>query len=94
MRRLGIYDASVRTTLDISDALLRELRELAHSSRRPFRAVLEETLQRGLGHGSQRAKGKRVRIEPHAAGIKPALRAMSMNQLYDQIEADAGSKSP
>ncbi len=62
--------------------------------RRPFRAVLEEALQRGLGALSQGASLKpRVTIDPHPVGLKPALRAMSMNQLYDQIEAETDSAS-
>lgn len=66
-------------------------REAARSNR-PFRTVLEEVLQRGLGRAPQVAARRRVRIDSHPVGIKPALRAMSMNQLYDQIEADADGK--
>ncbi len=73
----------------IHDAILRELRDLAHATRRPFRAVVEETLQRGLGAASRPGRRERVQIETHPVGIKAGLRAMSMNQLYDQIEAEA-----
>lgn len=84
-----IYDASVRTTVDINDALLRELREQANASRRPFKVVLEEVLQRGLGGGSapRKRRGK-VQIETAPVGIKEGFQGMSMNQLYDQIEAE------
>lgn len=80
------HDAIMRTTLNISDAVLQELRRISESTRRPFRAVVEETIQKGLC----RAGGarRRISITPHAVGVKPALRGMSMNQLFDQIEAE------
>ena len=72
--------------MNISDAVLQELRTLSESTRRPFRAVVEETIQRGLSreHGGRR----KISITPHPVGVKPALRGMSMNQLFDQIEAE------
>lgn len=76
----------MRTTLNISDALIDELRGRAKESGRPLRAVLEDVIQRGLA--SPPKQDKPIRITPHAAGIKPAYRGMSMNQLYDQIEAE------
>lgn len=78
----------MRTTIDISDALLRELRERAHATRRPFRTVVEEALQRGLGAVPQGKRRPRARIPSRPIGIKAGLQAMSMNQLYDQIEAE------
>ncbi len=76
----------MRTTLNISDAVLQELRTLSDSTRRPFRAVVEETIQRGLSCVESRRR--KISITPHAVGVKPALRGMSMNQLFDQIEAE------
>ena len=78
----------MRTTVNISDGILAEVRELARQRKRPFREVLEETLQRGLSAGESRRK--RIRLLTHRVGIKPAYRALSMNQLYDQIEAEEG----
>ncbi len=77
----------MRTTVDISDALLRELRKLAAKQGQPFRAVLEETLQRGLAvrQGTRRP----VTISPLPIGIRRAVSGMSLNQVYDQLEADA-----
>ena len=78
----------MRTTIDINDALLRELRERAHTSRRPFRSVVEEALQRGLSTAPRGERRTRARIQSRPIGIKAGLQAMSMNQLYDQIEAE------
>lgn len=82
------HDAFVRTTINISDGILAEVRELARQRRRPFREVLEETVQRGLSAGE--APRKRIRLLTHRVGIKPAYGGVSMNQLYDQIEAGEG----
>jgi hypothetical protein len=82
----NIIDAYMRTTLEISDALLKDLRARAAQRRRPFREIVEETLQKGLA--ASPPAGKRVKIQPHAVGIKAAYRGMSLNQLYDQVEAE------
>jgi len=78
----------MRTTINISDGLLAEVRELARRRQRPFREVFEEVLQRGLG--AEAAPREPVSLITHAVGIKPAYRGQSMNQLYDQIEAEEG----
>ncbi|MES2309415.1 MAG: hypothetical protein V4507_11205 [Verrucomicrobiota bacterium] len=79
----------MRTTIDINDALLRELRETAQEMKKPFRYVLEATLQRGLSLYRSKPKATRIKIKPRPVGIKPAVRSMSMNQLYDQIESES-----
>jgi hypothetical protein len=77
----------MRTTINISDGILSELRELARQRRRPFREIVEETIQRGLGM-TQTTSRKRARIQTHRIGIKPAYQGLSLNQLYDQLEAE------
>ena len=76
----------VRTTLNISDALLEELRERSRQTGRPLRQVTEDILRRGLSN--QDAPAGKVRIKPFRVGIKPAYQGMSLNQLYDQLEAE------
>ena len=80
----------MRTTLNINDALLRELRELARQRKRSMREVIEETLRIGLS--ATESPNKAVRIKPFDVGIKPAYRGMSMNQLYDQLEGEESLK--
>lgn len=82
----------MRTTIDISDALLRELRRRADRTRRPFREVVEESLQLGLAQLANPQAKKRFRVETHPLGLKPGFRGVSLNQLYDQLEAEAGAK--
>ena len=83
---LSINDADMRTTIDINNALLKELRQRAAETGQPFRQVVEETLQIGLA-GKANVAGK-PRLKTHAVGIKPAYRGVSLNQLYDQLEAE------
>jgi hypothetical protein len=80
------HDALVRTTIDINDATLADLRERARSEGRPFKSVVEEVLQLGLA--APRRGRQRFRVKPLNPGIKAPYRAMSLNQLYDQIEAE------
>lgn len=75
----------MRTTVDISDAVLAELRAKASAEGRSIKLVIEETLQLGLAE--RRKRSGRFRVKPLNPGIKAAFRAVSMNQLYDQLEA-------
>jgi plasmid stability protein len=80
----------MRTTLNISDALLAELRSRANESGRPMNATIEEVLQRGLAAESPQRRQTKVRT--FRVGVKPAYLGMSMNQLYDQLEAESTLK--
>lgn len=52
-----------------------------------MRHVVEDVLRLGLssGDGSHRES---IKIKPFRLGLKPAYQGMSMNQLYDQLEAE------
>ena len=80
------HDASMRTTFDINDAILAELRARAAAEGKPFKRLVNETLQLGLAAKSR--KTARFRVKPLNPGIKPAYQGLSMNQLYDQLEAE------
>ncbi|MFM8684408.1 MAG: hypothetical protein ACKOEG_11655 [Chthoniobacterales bacterium] len=80
----------MRTTLNISDALLDELRVRAHEAGRPMNATIEETLRRGLA--AKNPSRKAVQAKTFKVGIKPAYLGLSMNQLYDQLEAESTLK--
>jgi hypothetical protein len=79
----------MRTTINISDALLEELRSIARTEKRPFRRVVEETLQRGLSCGNPE---QTFQVRAHPVGIKKPYQGMSMNQLYDQLESESTLK--
>lgn len=77
----------MRTTLNISDALLSDLKARAAEQKKPFRQIVEETLQRGLA-ASVTPSPDAIRLPTYPVGIKKAYQGMSMNQIYDQIEAE------
>jgi len=78
----------MRTTLDISDATLRLLRERARAAGRPFKEVVEESLRLGLSVMNRPGAAKPFRVEAHDLGLKPGFGGTSLNQLYDQLEAE------
>ena len=82
----------MRTTIDINDAILSELKKRAKQSDQSFRTVVDSVLQRGLSAFTSPERKKIIKIETSPVGINPALRGLSMNQLYDQIEAEAGAQ--
>ncbi len=81
----------MRTTINISDGILSELRERARLRKRPFREIVEETIQRGLANLPSSSE-KSVSVKTYRVGIKPAYQGLSMNQLYDQIESENAGK--
>ena len=78
----------MRTTIDINDAILRELREYAKRRGCSLRAAAEETLTLGLARRSKTGAAKRFQVVPRRLGLKPGLYGESLNQLYDQLEAE------
>ena len=81
----------MRTTINISDGILSELRERARQRGRPFREIVEETIQRGLG-AMPPCSPKAVTFQTHRIGMKPAYQGLSINQLYYQIESEEAGK--
>ena len=83
------HDVNMRTTVDITDATLKELRRRAERLGKSFREVVEESLQLGLAQLSKPRSKRRFKVKPHALGLKPGFRGVSLNQLYDQLETEA-----
>lgn len=78
----------MRTTIDINDALLAEVRRLSGASGRPFKEEIDRLLRIGLAASEETAKRRRFRVKAHALGMKAAFRGESLNQLFDQLEAE------
>lgn len=71
--------------------MLAELRARANETGRPMNATIEEVLQRGLSAEAPQHKPPKVRT--FHIGVKPAYLGMSMNQIYDQLEAESTMKA-
>ena len=78
----------MRTTIDINDVILNELRARAEANGHTFRHEVEEALALGLAQLSKARTRERFSIEPHPLGLKPGFHGVSLNQLYDQLEAE------
>ncbi len=86
------HDADMRTTIDISDALLRQVKEQAGKSGLPIKRVFEQLLSLGLNQMEHAATPRKYRVKTHPLGLKQAFRGQSMNQLYDQMEAEDAAR--
>ena len=57
----------MRTTLTLDDKIVQDLKNLVHRTGKPFKQVVNETLQAGLGvQGSPKAR--RYRLKPESLG--------------------------
>ncbi len=78
----------MRTTININDAILKELKDSASANGRTFKQTLEETLAIGLANQSKKKVVRKFRVRAHSLKLKPGFRNQSLNQVYDQLEAE------
>jgi hypothetical protein len=78
----------VRTTVSINDAILSELRRSAAREGIPFSRYLEKTLQTGLSAKKSPGAKTVFKVRSHPLQLKAGYRGLSLNQIYDQIEAE------
>ena len=94
MRHLDIsivrhHDACMRTTLTLEDDLARKLRDLARSTDRNFKDVVNDAIRRGLSLGEVASEDQeRFTVRPKACGFRTGIDATKLNQLYDDLELE------
>ncbi|MYD93191.1 MAG: DUF2191 domain-containing protein [Chloroflexi bacterium] len=77
----------MRTTLTIEDGIARQLKDIAHRSRRSFKAVVNETLRAGLQGDRITASARPYRVEPVALGGVVGLHDLDQGlRIADQLE--------
>ncbi len=81
----------MRTTLTLDDDLAESLREQARFHDLPFKQVVNDTLRRGLSSATGDAAPPRYRVVPNSSGLVPGVDPLKLNQVYDQLEAEAFS---
>ena len=81
----------MRTTLTLDDDLAESLRERARLHDLPFKQVVNDTLRRGLSPAAGDAAPPRYRVVPNSSGLVPGVDPLKLNQVYDQLEAEAFS---
>jgi hypothetical protein len=76
----------MRTTVTLDDDLAERLGDLARKSRRPFKAVLNETLRRGLGEtGPPETK---FVLKPHRGFLRPGIDDRRFNELVWELDEE------
>ena len=80
----------MRTTLTIDDDLAIALKDLARSSGKSFKAVVNEVVRTGLTTG-EKPPGAREPFTVAAArrGFLPGIDPLKLNQLVDELDVDA-----
>ena len=76
----------MRTTVTLDDDLAGRLAELARESRKPFKAVLNDALRRGLDEtGPKEAK---FILKPHRGMLRPGIDDRRLNELIWELDEE------
>lgn len=79
----------MRTTLTLDDDLAALLKERAGQLGVSFREMVNQTLRAGLGAAVEGSKRDAPKTIPHSYGFRPGIDLDKLNQLVDELEADA-----
>jgi len=79
----------MRTTLTIDDDLAGILRKRARELGVPFKEVVNRTIRAGLGEAARPKRGPAPKTVPHSFGFAPGIDLDKLNQLADELEAEA-----
>jgi hypothetical protein len=80
-----VHNRTVKTTIDISDNLLNQAREMARREKTTLKELTEEGLQLVL---ARRARGSVSKVSPvvfEGQGLSPAFQGKSWAELRDEI---------
>lgn len=80
---------AMRTTLTLDDDVAVLLREEAERCRLPFKEIVNRTLRLGLRGGAKQDSSRVFRVRPHDFRFKPGVDLDRLNQLADELEAEA-----
>lgn len=79
----------MRTTLTIEPDVAARLNELAHKRRASFESTLNDVLRKGMEAPDDTSRPPRFVVEPHSGGFRPGVDPGKLNQLLDELEAEA-----
>ena len=82
----------MRTTVTLDEDLAAQLQELAHRTRKPFKAVLNEAIRKGLGGSNKTTVTRPFRVRARDCGLRPGLDDRRFNQLADELEVEAAAQ--
>lgn len=82
----------MRTTLTLERDVAERLRREVRRAGRSFKATVNDALRAGLGLAGRPQRAPRFEVEPHAFGFVPGVDLDRMNQLVDELEAQAAAR--
>jgi hypothetical protein len=81
--------SSMRTTIALDDDLFEKLQNLANKRRLSLRAVVNETLRRGLStQEPRRPRAAHVHIDTFDSAFRAGVDPLRLNQLADDLEVE------
>jgi len=79
----------MRTTLTLEDDLARRLKELARSTDRNFKEIVNDAIRKGLSLGERPAADQeRFVVRAEACGFRTGVDPTKLTQLYDDLEME------
>jgi hypothetical protein len=60
----------------------------------PFKEVVNRAIGAGLGGQARPQRGSAPKTIPHSFGLRPGIDSDKLNQLADELEAEACDKMP
>ena len=88
LQTLNKYDVYMRTTLTLEPDVARRLRKKMADKKLTLKQAVNEALRAGLETTVTEKRHKFV-VEPHACGFKAGVDPDKLNQLVDEMEAEA-----
>ena len=83
----------MRTTLTLEDDLASLLKDRAHELGISFKEMVNRALRSGLGREMEPTDVDVPKTIPHSFGFRPGIDLDKLNQLADELEADAVAES-
>jgi hypothetical protein len=90
-RQFRHHDACMRTTVTLDEDVARLVRDAMHRSRRGFKETLNAAVRNGLKPRPYPDKRVAFLVKPKPMGLRQGIDPASLNQLVDELEADAFS---
>ena len=79
----------MRTTLTLDDDLAGILKQKAEELGISYKEIVNQSIRSGLGEATLHKSKKPPKTIPHSLGFKPGIDPDKLNQLADELEAEA-----
>ncbi|UCF98990.1 MAG: hypothetical protein JSV89_05490 [Spirochaetaceae bacterium] len=78
----------MRTTINLDEDVLEKGRELAARLNKPFRAIINEALRRGLIEVDKPTRQRLYRTKARPLGVRPGINLDNIHELLAQVEGE------